>query len=48
MEDIAGNHAEKCTRRIAAFIDWARAQGATHEMPRLLHAARRTKLEVQP
>jgi tagaturonate reductase len=48
LEDIAGNHAEKCTRRIAAFIDWARAQGATHEMPRLLHAARRTKLEVQP
>ncbi|SMR83957.1 tagaturonate reductase [Aliiroseovarius halocynthiae] len=42
LEDIAGNHTEKCTRRIAAFIDWAQAQGATHDMPRLSQVARRT------
>ncbi len=33
--DIAGNHQQKISRRIAAFLDWSRAQGGTQSTPRL-------------
>jgi tagaturonate reductase len=35
LSDIAQNHEEKLERRIAAFVDWARAAGSSASMPRL-------------
>ncbi len=40
LADIAGNHAEKCERRIGAFLDWAADAG--HATPRLAAAAGRS------
>ena len=41
LEDIAQNHEEKKARRIGAFVDWAKGQGCTVDMPRLIVAAGR-------
>ncbi|KUP92953.1 mannitol dehydrogenase family protein [Tritonibacter horizontis] len=41
LEDIAQNHSEKLNRRIAAFVDWARAQGDTGDKPMLQAALER-------